>query len=192
MFPNPKNIQVWSSWLTIVLLVFGDWLSKTLVRTNLSPGNSISILGDILKITYFQNYVGFSWWVPELPSWSKVILQGLFLFVILAAYPVYLFYVNQRRHSFWVDLAFIGIVASLTGHLLNDWFLPYTVDFIQIYHSPCANFADIYSYVAINALIIEIVQINQSQNHNRTEFRQWAKERKTLIKEFIEYYRWRR
>ena len=189
MLPNPKNIRVWPSWLAIAILVFLDWISKTIVRASLVPGGSIFVLGNALKITYVQNYRGVSWWVPELPVWSSFLLQGLFLFVVLTAYPVYLFYANQRRHTIWVDIAFVGVVASCTGHLLNDLLFPYTVDFIQVYHSPSANFADIYSYVGIIALVIETVQVYRSREQVWKGFRQWAEERKALRNEIIEYYR---
>jgi lipoprotein signal peptidase len=189
MLPNPKNIRVWPSWLAIAILIFLDSISKTIVRAELTPGSSISLLGIALKITYIQNYRGVSWWVPELPAWSNFILQGLFFFVVLAAYPVYLFYANQRRHTAWVDIAFVGIVAACTGHLLNNLVVPYTVDFIQIYHSPSANFADLYSYVGIIALGIEIVQQYRNRKHFWRGIRQWVGERKSLRNEFIEYYR---
>jgi lipoprotein signal peptidase len=109
--------------------------------------------------------------------------------VVLAAYPVYLFYINKRRHTIWVDIAFVGIVASCTGHLLNDLFLSYTVDFIQVYHSPSANFADIYSYVGMIGLVIETVQVYRTRRHVWKGFRQWVEERKALRNEIMEYYR---
>jgi signal peptidase II len=189
MLPNPKNIRVWPSGLVIAVLVFWDWISKTIVRAILTPGESVYVLGNALKITYVQNYRGVSWWVPELPAWSNIILQILSLFVVLAAYPVYLFYINKRRHTIWVDIAFVGVVASCTGHLLNDLFFSYTVDFIQVYHSPSANFADIYSYVGMVGLVIEIVQVYRSRRHVWKGFRQWVEERKALRNEIMEYYR---
>ena len=189
MLPNPKNIRVWPSWLAIAILVFFDWISKTIVRVSLLPGSSISVLGNALKITYIQNYRGVSWWVPELPAWSNFILQGVFLFVVFAAFPVYLFYANERRHTVWVDLAFVGIVASFIGHLLNNLFYPYTVDFIQVYRSPSANLADLYSYIGLIALVIEMVQAQRSQRYVWKGFRQWIAERKALRKEFMAYFR---
>jgi len=189
MLPNPINIRVWPSWLVIAVLVFWDWISKTIMRTNLTPGNSVYVLGNALKITYVQNYRGVSWWVPGLPAWSNIILQVLSLFVVLAAYPVYLFYINKRRHTICVDITLVGIVASCTGHLLNDLFLSYTVDFIQVYHSPSANFADIYSYVGMIGLVIETVQVYRTRRHVWKGFRQWVEERKALRNEIMEYYR---
>jgi lipoprotein signal peptidase len=171
------------------MLVFLDWMSKIIVVAKLTPGNSIPVMGNALKITYVPNYRGVSWWVPELPAWSSFALSGLFLLVILAAHPIYLFYDNQRRHTVWVDIAFIGIVASFSGHLLNDLFFPFAADFIQIYHSPSANFADIYSYVGIIALVIEMIQTYRGRNHVWKGFRHWVKERIALRNEIIEYYR---
>lgn len=192
MLPNPKNIQGWPCWLAIALFVLLDWISKTFVRTHLTPGSSVSIFGNILKITYVQNHRGVSWFVPDVPSWSKYFLSGLFLVVIIAAYPVYLFYVNQRRQTLWVDIAFVGIMASCTGHLLNDLFLPYTTDFIQVYSSPSANFADIYSYIGIIALIVEAILIHRNQKNVWKGLRAWVEERKVLRNEILEYFRRKR
>jgi len=189
MLPNPKNIRIWPAWLTIGILVILDWISRTMVSSSLVPGSSVSVLGNVLKITYIQNYRGLSWWVPDLPAWSRLILQGLFLFIVFAAYPVYLFYLNRRRHTVWVDIAFVGVMAACTGHLINDLLFPFTVDFIQVYHSPSANFADVYAYLGIIALVIEMVQMVRSHGFVWKGFRHWVEERKALRHEFMEYYR---
>jgi lipoprotein signal peptidase len=189
MLPNPKHIQVWPCWLAIGGLISLDWISKTLVRATLFPESSLPVLGHFLKITYVQNYRGVSWWVPELPLWSRFIMFALFILVIFAAYPTYLFYVNTRRHTIWADIAFVLILASCSGHLLNDLLMPFTVDFIQVDGSPSANFADLYGYLGIFALAIEAAPVYRHPTRLWKGFRAWFARRKALRNEFLEYYR---
>jgi lipoprotein signal peptidase len=192
MLPNPKHIRVWPCWLSVIGLISLDWISKTFVRATLSPQMSYPIWGDFLKINYVQNYRGVSWWVPSLPNWSRFILSALFVVVIFAAYPIYLFYVNQHRHTVWVDIAFVGILASCSGHLLDDVLLAYTVDFIQVFGSPSANLADIFSYTGIFALVLETILVHRGRKHTSKGLHAWVEREKALRDEFMAYYRERK
>jgi lipoprotein signal peptidase len=73
------------------------------------------------------------------------------------AFPVYDFYSRSRPSTRWAWLALVALSASIAGNLLDDLFVPYTTDFIQVFDSPSANFADLFSYVGLGALAIEIV-----------------------------------
>ena len=141
----------------VCLLVIVDQVTKAIVREALAPGDSIPLIGDVLGITFFQNFKGFSWWVPALPPWVEAVLRAALIFMVLLAFPVYIFYTHTRRQSIWADAAVVGIAASGLGHLMDDLFSPYTTDFIQVFHSPSANLADVYSYVGIGALAVETI-----------------------------------
>jgi hypothetical protein len=51
----------------------------------------------------------------------------------------------------------VGITSALCGHLADDLFVPYTTDFIRLGRGPSANLADLYSYVGLTALFIEMM-----------------------------------
>jgi hypothetical protein len=40
--------------------------------------------------------------------------------------------------------------------LMDPLFAPYTTDFIQVFHSPSAKLADVYAYIGIGALAVEM------------------------------------
>ncbi|MBU0511619.1 MAG: signal peptidase II, partial [Chloroflexi bacterium] len=120
----------------VCLLVIVDQVTKAIVREALPPGGSIPLIGDVLRITFFQNFKGFSWWVPTLPSWVKSVFQAVLAFMVLIAFPIHIFYTYTRRQSIWADIAVVGITASGCGHLMDDLFASYTTDFIQVFHSP--------------------------------------------------------
>jgi len=138
------------------LLVALDQVSKLVVRSTLTPGSTLPILGDILSVTFIANYRGFSWFVPVLPQWVKPPFLLLRVFILVMAFPVYAFYKRSGRAAGWASVALIGISAGALGNLLDDLFLPYTTDFVQVFHSPSANLADLCSFVGVLALLVEV------------------------------------
>jgi lipoprotein signal peptidase len=138
------------------LLVILDAATKMVIRTVLLPGQSMAVFGNVVRITFVPNYSGFSWWVPHLPSWVNVMYEGLLIILVIAAYPIYLFYTQTRRNSVWTGLAFVLLLSACLGHLLGDIGQPYTTDFIQVLNSPSANLADVYAYIGLGSLMMEL------------------------------------
>jgi lipoprotein signal peptidase len=153
-----------------LLLVIVDQASKAVVRTTMEPGESISILGGVLRIHFEPVFSGVSWFVPDLPVWALAALRLAWLFVALLAFPVYLFYTQTRRRSVWTDVAAVGLCAGCLGHLLDDLFAPYTTDFIQFFNGPSANFADVYAYAGLAALAVELGFVLRE---TRSEWQGW-------------------
>jgi lipoprotein signal peptidase len=171
----------------VCLLVIVDQVTKASVRKALTPGGSISLISDALHITFVQNYKGFSWWVPTLPIWVKTVFRVVLICIALLAFPVYSFYTQTRRRSIWADIAVVGITTSAWGHLMDDLFVPYTTDFIQVFHSPSANLADVYSYVGIGALAVEIVSAFRVRKRRGEAFRHLLADAVRTRKEFLEF-----
>jgi lipoprotein signal peptidase len=175
--------------VTIFLLVSADYASKALVQTRLFPGKSIALIGKVLRITYVQNHSGFSWFVPQLPAWVHAGFQAFLLLLAILAFPVYLFYTHTRYHTLWIDAAFMCLEASLLGHSVVDAFFPYTVDFLQVFRSPSANFADLYAYIGIGALLIEIAQVLSHQQFRWRGVNQHLVDMANTRKEFFDFIR---
>ena len=149
-----QDLQRWAG-LTCLLVAL-DQVSKLVVRSTLTPGSTLLILGDILSVTFIPNYRGFSWCVPVLPEWVKPPCLLLRLFVLVMAFPVYEFYKRSGRATGWALVALIGISAGILGNMMDDLLMPYTTDFIQVFQSPSASFADLCSFVGLGALVLEV------------------------------------
>lgn len=173
----------------ICLLVIADQVIKAVIRINLPPGSNFALIDDVLRFNFVQNYTGFSWWVPPLPAWAKVTFQLLLFFIVLAGFPVYVFYTSKRRRSIWANISFVGVIAACLGHLLDDFFAPFTTDFIQIFHSPSANFADIYAYLGISALTIETIVVFRIRKPKWKGFRHLLNAKGQIRKEFMDFFR---
>jgi lipoprotein signal peptidase len=189
MISTQRRIQYISLFVTVLLLVSADYVAKALVQANLSPGESIPLLTNALRLTYVQNTSGLSWFVPVLPTWVQIGYQ-IFLFLLaIVSVPIYLFYTQKRRHTCWSNITFVGLVSSFLGHSLVDLFFPYTVDFLQVFRSPSANFADVYSYAGIGALLIEIAQVRSVQKPRWKGLRQHLVDEAKIQKEFFDFLR---
>jgi signal peptidase II len=155
---NDERQSKFRQWLgCICLLILIDQASKAFIRTTLLPGSRLPFIDNILFITFIQNFRGFSWFVPNLPEWFHILFLVLRLIILAMAFPVYDFYFQSKQSSRWAWIALIAITAGVTGNLLDDIFMSYTTDFIQIFHSPSANLADLFSYTGIGALAIEFI-----------------------------------
>jgi len=184
-----KNVHLVSRLVAIFLLVSADYGSKALVQASMPPGGSIAFIGNILRLTYIQNYSGFSWFVPEMPGWVQIGFQAFLFLLAIVAFPVYLFYVKTLRQTLWTDVAFVCLVASFLGHSAIDLFFPYTVDFLQVLHSPSANFADLCSYVGIGALLIEMVQSGSQKKPAWKSLHQFLDNARKTRREFFDFIR---
>jgi lipoprotein signal peptidase len=122
------------------ILVLVDQGTKALVRGYMHAGNRIPLIDDFLFIAYVQNYRGFSWFVPDLPQWVIPIFFTLRVVIVFMAFPVYLFYTQTVRKSMVAVIAVLGISAGVIGNLLDDIFMPFTTDFLQVFNSLSANF----------------------------------------------------
>ena len=186
-FMQYKRYRLFQLIAIVCLLVIVDQVTKAIVRKALTPGGSVPLIGDVLRITFFQNFKGFSWWVPALPSWVKSVFRVALIFMVVLAFPVYIFYTHTRRQSVWADIAVVGIAASGCGHLMDDLFAPYTTDFIQVFHSPSANLADVYSYVGIGALAVEMLLVFRIRKPKWKGFRHLLAAAVRTRNEFLEF-----
>jgi hypothetical protein len=66
--------------------------------------------------------------------------------------------------------------------------MPFTTDFIQVFHSPGANLADIYSYVGISALVVEMIWAFRGRRPKWKGFRRLLAVEVRLWKEFVEFF----
>ena len=184
-----KGVQLVSRLVTVFLFVSADYASKALVQSNLSPGESIPLIDNVFRVTYVQNCSGFSWFVPNLPVWVQIGFQAFLFLLAIVAFPIYLFYTYTRRHTLWTDVTFVCLVASVLGHSVVDVFFPYTVDFLQVFRSPSANLADLYSYVGIGALLIETAQVCSLQKLKWKGLHQHLVDMANTRKEFFDFIR---
>ena len=156
MITSIPRSNIWQRYLvfvvTTVLWVTADQISKSWVRNNIVPGNTLHIKG-ILSFTYLTNTGGvfgmFQGHVEVFIITSVIIILALFFFH-------YYFKVDHPLPNF----AFGLIMGGAIGNMIDRIFFRQVTDFIDIrlwnnYHWAPFNIAD--SGVVVGAILTIII-----------------------------------
>jgi signal peptidase II len=150
-------------YVTAATLLFADQLSKILIKgftlfgfhhNGMQIGDSISILGDFLQITYIEN-AGMAFGITF--GAGKILLS---LFSIIAAIFLGWLIFKIKDSNFWVKLGFTLIFAGATGNLIDrvfygvfygesPLFYGFVVDFIQFKIPEITLFGTLYTHFPV-------------------------------------------
>lgn len=174
--------------LISLFLVFIDQVSKASIRSNLEPGESVSIIDNFLRITFTPNYKGFSWWVPEMPFVVHFIYDILIILIVLLAFPVFIFFSSTRHRSIWASIAVVGIFSGCYGNFLDKFFTPYTTDFIHLFNiRPKPNLADIYGTIGLIGLAVEMIIYYRVKRFSWKGTKHFLTARRNTFREFLSF-----
>ncbi len=121
-------------WLTTLLVLIIDQLSKLWVVNNFIPGESRVVLNKVLWLTYVQNQ-GAAFGILQGHSWLFFICAILVIVILVA--------INSKKHlPATMQLIFGLIMAGAIGNLLDRLRLNYVVDFFDLGWWPVFNVAD--------------------------------------------------
>lgn len=128
-----------------------DQILKQIVHRIMLLGQSVTVIDDLLKLTYVRNtgaafslFVGFS----------------LYLIVIgvLAAVAIVYFHYHIKKNDYYLQTALGFILGGSLGNLLDRVVRSYVIDYIDFGFWPVFNFADIMINLGVLLVIIRIVR----------------------------------
>ncbi|PIW68471.1 MAG: signal peptidase II [Candidatus Omnitrophica bacterium CG12_big_fil_rev_8_21_14_0_65_42_8] len=126
--------------LSVVLILLIDQVSKVVISSKLSPGESIPIIKDILHITFVKN-TGAAFGLFKDSTFFFIVVSVIAVVIIgsifLKAVRNGIFYDN-----FLFNFGLILIMSGALGNLIDRVRLRYVVDFIDLRIWPVFNFAD--------------------------------------------------
>ena len=145
-FLSEKVVNVMFISFFIIILVATDQILKYAVTTNLRYAEDVTIIPNLLDITYVENR-GAAFGIFQNQRWFFIIFAALMI-----AFFIYLIkYKNLNDKMFLTAAALI-----ISGGLGN--FLGYVVDYIKLsFFSPICNFADYCITFGTIILIIYVV-----------------------------------
>jgi len=144
-----------SFWL--VLALFLDQLSKKIIVELVSPGRTISVLGEFIMITNVGN-TGISFGMFQ--GYTHILIP--LVFVIIAM--VFLVSLKFVKESPWLAFAFGSIIGGALGNQIDRLFKGAVVDFIYVNSFAVFNVSD--SFVVIGAFILGVHTIFFSEKKN--------------------------
>ncbi|MBT3236842.1 MAG: signal peptidase II [Bdellovibrionales bacterium] len=142
--------------ITIIVL---DQVTKQLVQTNFTLGESLPIIDGLFNLTHIRNpgaAFGF------LANADASIRKPLFLFIPVIACVWVIWLIWQTRHNnFMLCTAYTLILAGAVGNLIDRFSMGFVVDFLDFYwksaHFPAFNVADSSITIAAFLLIIDLL-----------------------------------
>jgi signal peptidase II len=148
---------------TAAILFVLDQVSKALVVGAFRPGESVDVIGDLVRLWYVQNTgAAFSLFPGAL--W-------LFLPVtVLALVMIGWFFRSYRARGPWIHVVLGTILAGTLGNLTDRLRLGYVVDFISVgfgdVRFPAFNVADSAVVVGIGLLVLYLSLADRRAGHD--------------------------
>lgn len=138
-----------------------DHLTKWIVRSRMSPRDSIEVIKDYLNVTYVQNSgVAFGFFADIQSNWKPYILASMAV-VAVVVILLYSFRVPSERTLLHLALAVTlgGILGNFTDRVVDG----FVVDFIEVhikefFHWPTFNIADSAITIGIAMLLVDSVK----------------------------------
>jgi len=148
-----SNIKLLSWSLIIVLL---DQITKILISRSIIYGDSISILGDVLRFTYIKN--------PGMAFGIQVGNRIFFtVFALIASIVILVYLFRLKPENFSARFALASILGGAIGNLIDRIAYKEVIDFIdiRIIRWPIFNIADI----AVTLGMILLIAFVMFDNH---------------------------
>lgn len=136
-------------WITMLVVLAMDQLTKWWITANYQVGESHELLGQWLYLTYVQNR-GAAFGILPGQSWfflaaAFIVITGLIICNL--RYPV------EKLMQIWMGL----IAAGAAGNFLDRFRLQYVIDFLDLRWWPVFNVADMAVVIGGSLLIIHML-----------------------------------
>jgi signal peptidase II len=138
------------SWSIIIVLL--DQITKKLISSSILYGDSISIIGDLLRFTYIKN--------PGMAFGIQVGNRIIFtVFALIACIVILIYLFRLKPENFWARFALASILGGAIGNLFDRIIYKEVIDFIdiRIIRWPVFNVADIAVTLGMILLIVHVI-----------------------------------
>ena len=149
--------------IMIIILMFFDYLTKTLIINSFEVNDSMILIKDFLKFYYIKNYGA---------SFGMLSGQTILLVIFTVVAIIYLFGEIKKSKSLLLIFSSSLIIGGALGNLIDRVFRGYVIDFISFTlfgsEMPIFNLADIFiSFGVIIYLYIVLMEGKYERNNNR-------------------------
>lgn len=137
-----------------VVLILIDQLSKLWAVSNLKGNNSVSVIANVLSLTYLEN-PGSAWGMLENAQWIVVIIS--FAVVIFIGYYYKMLSSDKKYNP--IKYALVVLASGAVGNVIDRLTRGVVVDFLEFkfIQFPVFNVADIYVTVSVVVIFILVM-----------------------------------
>lgn len=137
--------------ILFLILTTADQISKYLVATYMTVGESIPVIGDFFRITYVQN-LGVAFGFLQGKKW--IIAVGTIVAIIFICYHLY----NEKNKIKLVEkMGYTYILAGAVGNMIDRYLRGYVVDMLDFRGVWCFifNLADVWINIGVILVILD-------------------------------------
>jgi len=161
-----KKISTLPAWITMIVIIGLDQLTKSLIRSHLYPYQSIDIWGSFLRFTHLQNTgAAFSLSLPN-DSYNRI----FFIATSLLATVLIIYLLHKAFHKIQVwglGLVLGGALGNLIDRIIRGGvtdFLDFDIpDMFGMQRFPVFNVADSAIFIGMVLLIIDTILVSGKQ-----------------------------
>ncbi len=160
MFKSNLKLLSWS-----VIIVLLDQITKILISTSIVYGDSVSILGNILRFTYIKN--------PGMAFGIQVGNRVFFTaFALIASIVILVYLFRLKPENFLPRFALASILGGAIGNLIDRLAYKEVIDFIdiRIIRWPVFNIADVAVTLGMILLIAYVIFDNKELESEDEQF----------------------
>jgi len=142
--------------ITAVVLVLLDQLTKALVVSNLQLHDSVPLINGFFNLVHVRNPGAAFGFLAKSPAWFRSVF---FIAVTIAAILLILYYLKQTGDADKIQVVALSFIfAGAVGNLIDRIRFGEVVDFLDVYvsthHWPAFNVAD--SAISVGAVLLLI------------------------------------
>lgn len=162
-----KVISLILDFLFLILLVFGDQLTKHIAVLKLKDGPAFSIIDGVLEFNYLENR-GAAFGMLQNQKVFFVFVAAIFLCVIIY---VLVKAPDEKKYT-RLHVLLVMIAGGAIGNMIDRLRLDYVVDFIYIVliNFPIFNVADMYVTFSTAILVVNVLFIYKENDFNFLSF----------------------
>lgn len=139
--------------ILISFVLVADQITKHLIRDTMSLGQSIPVLGEVVRLTYVEN-PGIAFGIRVSHPWVFTVLS------ILASIGIVFYLVTQWKEGRWIKSSLALILGGAVGNLIDRIAFARVVDFVDVGFGtvrwPVFNVADAAVVVGMFMLFITL------------------------------------
>ncbi|MCX5693048.1 MAG: signal peptidase II [Candidatus Omnitrophica bacterium] len=148
--------------LSILSILLIDQVSKTVVSSKLSPGQSIPIIKYVLHLTFVKN-TGAAFGLFKNSTYFFITVSVIAV-IIVGAILLKAIRNDKFFGSSFFNFSLILIISGALGNLIDRARLRYVIDFIDVRIWPVFNFADSSITIGTALLIISFAKFDKNLN----------------------------
>jgi len=145
-------------YLIILIILILDQISKLLIKSKFSVGESINIIKNFFNITYVKNN-GAVWgfFSRNHGTLIPLIITVLSLITLII---ITFFFLKLRKECKYELLGLSFVLGGALGNIIDRLYQGFVVDFLEFiiikYHWPVFNIADSFISIGVFVLLISI------------------------------------